>query len=403
MFLTLWNYLRGYVIIEVTGFSVERFINLAVHKGVYLWDVRRAGEAAEMKVSVAGFKLLRSCARKTKCKVRMRKKNGLPFLMFRYRKRYFLAAGAVFFISALFFLSSFVWLIEVEGNERIAATQIMAFLQENGLSVGTFKYGVDEKGLEKKLLSTFGDLSWINIHLTGTKATVSLTETIPKLPESDKSTPCDIVAAKDGLIASIATMSGTPKVKEGDVVQKGDLLVSGELLIGTEDTGFHSKFVHAQSEVKAKRYVEMTFTVPYEYTIKNYTGKSKKSRGCIVFDKAFHIWKPQKRFDYYDTASERVQLNFGENYPLPAIIITEEYREYIPETRRRTAEEAETLAQSVIKEKIINDFDFETDIMDKTVEFTAEEEYLHVKAVITTIESIGELKQIQPETEPPLE
>ena len=39
MFLALWNYLRGYVIIYVTGFSVERFINLAVNRGIFIWDI----------------------------------------------------------------------------------------------------------------------------------------------------------------------------------------------------------------------------------------------------------------------------------------------------------------------------------------------------------------------------
>ena len=51
MFLTIWNYLRGYVVIEVSGFSVERFINLAAHKGVYIWDVNRVGGKTLMKVS----------------------------------------------------------------------------------------------------------------------------------------------------------------------------------------------------------------------------------------------------------------------------------------------------------------------------------------------------------------
>ena len=30
MFWQLWNYLSGYVIIRITGFSAERFINLAL-------------------------------------------------------------------------------------------------------------------------------------------------------------------------------------------------------------------------------------------------------------------------------------------------------------------------------------------------------------------------------------
>ena len=40
MFLSVWNYLRGYVTIELSGFSVERFMNLASHKGIYLWDIK---------------------------------------------------------------------------------------------------------------------------------------------------------------------------------------------------------------------------------------------------------------------------------------------------------------------------------------------------------------------------
>ena len=39
MFLALWYYLHGYVMITVSGFSVERFVNMATFRGIYLWNI----------------------------------------------------------------------------------------------------------------------------------------------------------------------------------------------------------------------------------------------------------------------------------------------------------------------------------------------------------------------------
>lgn len=395
--------MRGYVIIEVSGFSVERFMNLAVHKGVYIWDIVRDSDVATMKVSIKGFKLLKSCSKKTKCRIKIKNKQGVPFLAFRYRRRKILAFGVIFFIFILFFLSSFVWLLEVEGNDIITTAQITEFLNHNGFSVGSFKYSVNEKFLEKSLMQEYGDISWINIHITGTKATVRIREAIPKQPFVDKSVPCDIVAAKDGLITSISTMSGTPRAKQGDVVQKGDLLVSGELLVGTEDTGFSSKYVHAQSEVRAKMYYEVTVSVPYEYTVKNYTGKTLKEHSMAFFDNKIDFLKRNKIYENYDKITNRTQLNFGEDYPLPIIIITDEYKEYIPEKRLRTADYAKEIAQAMITGRIISEFDFDADIIDKAVTYTENEDYLEVKAVITTIERIDEKREITQERATPFE
>lgn len=37
----IWNYLNGYVIIRIEGLSLERLLNLALTKNIYLWDVKR--------------------------------------------------------------------------------------------------------------------------------------------------------------------------------------------------------------------------------------------------------------------------------------------------------------------------------------------------------------------------
>ena len=37
----IWNYLKGYVIIRIKGLTLERLLNLALSKDIYLWNVNR--------------------------------------------------------------------------------------------------------------------------------------------------------------------------------------------------------------------------------------------------------------------------------------------------------------------------------------------------------------------------
>lgn len=396
MFLSLWNYLRGYVIIEVSGFSVERFVNLAVHKGVYIWDVVPNKNGVTMKVSLKGFKLLKNCARKTKCRIKIIEKEGYPFFAFKHRKRYIFVVGLLSFVILLYSLSSFIWLIEIEGNKRIDSDKILSFCESKGFKVGSFKGKIDTKQLEKDLKNNFMDLSWITIQIEGTRATIKLTETIPKLELVDLSTPCDIVAKSDGLVVSIVTRTGTPKVKAKDVVEQGDVLVSGELIVKEDETGILKDYVHSQAEVKAKLFHEINISVPFEYTEKLYTGNEKNYYDVILFNKNFdlNLLKKDVTFENYDKIVSRTQLKASENFALPIIIVKTCYKEYNPIKKNYSYDEAKSLADKMVSRKIIEKFDIETDIIDKAFEYKKTDNALEVKAVITVIENIGIEKPI---------
>jgi len=399
MFLKGWNYLRGYVEIRVSGFSVERFMNLAVYRGVYLWDIRYTPKGVIMKVSVKGFKLLRPCAKKTKCRVKIISKNGYPFLAHRYRKRKIFGAGFIFFVAVLYVMSSFLWLVEIEGNERISSETLIQFCQDRGLKTGAYKKGFDKNLLENELMLSFSDLSWVNITVTGTRAHIQVTETIPHQELVNRDTPCDIIASKDGLITSIVTSAGTPLKKSKDVVQKGDVLVSGELVVKEDETGIIKQYVHSSAEVWAKMYNEISFTVPYTYTEKAYTGEAENYYTIQFFGKNFNLnfWKSGNSFSNYDKITYRNQLSFGENYPLPVILIKNQAREFIPIDKTRDREQAEELADRIVTSRILREFDFEADIVGKELEFIPEDDYLRVLAVITSLQRIDEERAIEAE------
>ena len=73
-----WYYLRGYVMISVSGFSVERFLNMATYRQILFWDASYCGTAMRMKTSFAGLQELQYCADKTGCTLTVLAYGGLP-------------------------------------------------------------------------------------------------------------------------------------------------------------------------------------------------------------------------------------------------------------------------------------------------------------------------------------
>lgn len=395
MLLRIYNFFKGYIKIEVSGFSVERFVNLATYNGIYLWDIKRSNNGAIIKVSIKGFKLLKKYAKKTGCKIKILNKCGLPFKIYRYKKRKIFAGGLIFFVISLYLLSSFIWLIKIDGNERINSEDLLRFCEKQNLKIGTFKPTINSKLLEKQLLNNFSDISWINIKITGTRAIIQLKETIPKQKIIDRNTPCNIVASKDGLILNVTTSSGTPMVKQKDVVKKGDILVSGEVTIennNLESSEPTTEYVHAKAQVDAKTYYQINFEIPYKYTQKKYTGKTKKNYEIECFNKKIKFFSGIK-YANYDKITQVKQLNITNDYPLPIKIFINNYKEFVPIEKKRSIEQAKDLADKIVTSRIIREFDLDTDIYDKQYKFTNTTDSLKVETLISTVERID--KQVE--------
>jgi similar to stage IV sporulation protein len=384
----LWNYIRGFVLIEITGLSVERFINIAAFNGVSMWDINKAENGVTMKVSVSGFRKLKDAKKKTKSKIKITAKTGMPFFLFRYRKRKLLFGGVLFFLFALYFLSSFIWLIDIEGIERIEQNAVLESLNREGLAIGVFKRNIQPNDLENIMLEEFDDISWINIHIKGTRAHITLTEILPKPEKVDKSLPSNVIAKKSGIITKIATSAGTPLKNVGDMVQIGEMLVSGEVFVKQDESGDVVYYTHAESEVWARISYEVNFLLPYEYVDKHFTGKNRKAYDLNIFGKNISFINIDKYYINYDRITSRKQLKLGDDYPLPFVVIKKEVREFVSVTKRHSAEQAREEANRIINSWIIREFDFETDIYDKQISFSDTSNGLQVDALITTIERI---------------
>ncbi|MGL6174276.1 MAG: sporulation protein YqfD [Cellulosilyticaceae bacterium] len=395
MFVSLWNYLKGYVIVEVSGYAIEKFMNLALKTGISFWNVENKEGKLYLCTTIKGFKALKPYAQKSRCRLKIVKKIGLPFISFRYRKRSLLAGGGFVFVILLYILTSFVWLIEVEGNSRISETDIINTLTQEGYGVGRLKNNLDLRDAEQKLIQTYPDITWTGVKFEGTKLLIQVAETVPKPKMHDETMPCHLVAKRDALITYIATDKGMPQVKKGDTVRKGETLVSGEITL--QDEAMTKQYTHAKAQVKGRTFYALQAQVPLYKTNKNYTQNISKKYSIRLFNKKIPLYHQKKALEQFDTLLTVNQFKITELFPLPFYFEKEERVEYIPEVVSISEEEAQDKLEGILHDELMEMLSSDGQILDKEVVYRQDGQMLIGELHAVVQEDIVEIKEITEE------
>ncbi|NLJ40716.1 MAG: sporulation protein YqfD [Clostridiales bacterium] len=303
LFLKIWDFLLGYLVIRVEGLSLEKFINLCISRGIKLWGIRRIGYTSlTTKIRIKGFKALPPILRIIKCKVRIVHKKGFPFLINRFRHRKMLLVGLLIFLVLLYGLSSFIWSVEVEGSKNINTDLIYRLLKEKGVKTGVYKGMLNLWDIENEMLIEVPEISWISIEFKGTKAIVKAVERVNPPELIDKSIPCNIIASKDGIIDKLIIMEGEAAVGIGDTVTKGKLLVSG--IIEHEDTRI-VRYVHSRANVLARVWYEGRGWADFESVVKVRTGEKLSYKFLETRNWEIGAHNKEIPFEHYETEDRR--------------------------------------------------------------------------------------------------
>lgn len=223
----LLNYICGYINISIEGYYIEKFINMCISKKIFLWNMKREKSTyLKANISIKDFKKIKSIVRKTKCKIQINGKKGIPFSINKYRSRKIFLFSSILIVMIIFITSRFIWNIEIIGNEKIETIELLKQLEENGLKIGENKTKIDSDEIIRKIRLKRNDIAWMSIDLKGTNAIVKIVENTLKPEIIDKTDYCNIVANKAGIITKINAKSGTIMVNEGDVVKEGTILVA---------------------------------------------------------------------------------------------------------------------------------------------------------------------------------
>lgn len=354
MFADKRHYMQGYLRVRLLGYAPERFLNLCANHGIFIWNLLYREDHYEFCISVRGFRQLRPIVRKTKTRIVILERHGLPFALYRYRKRKLFFGGIAACMAALYTMSLFIWNIDVSGNLHRTDSAIIKFLEENHVYHGIRKSKLDCVALEELLRSEYGDIIWASVKIQGTRLLIDLQENLASNTARETVTgkePSDLVAAKDAEIYSIYTRQGMPLVKKGAVVKQGDLLVEGRIPI-YNDSGelVNYRNCYADADVLGITSYAYQDIFPLAYEDKVFTGEEKNSYELRLFQKRFRLPFGENAFALSDTFTTELPVRLGESFYLPLVLVKEVSKEYRMEEKIYTKKEAEALAESKWKE-----------------------------------------------------
>lgn len=359
--IAFFRYLKGYVRIRVEGFSPERFMNLCSNRNILLWDIEKRDDAYFMNLSVKDFFKLRPVVKKTRTKVAVLKRFGLPFFIPKILARKVFLAGL---FAALFFWcmsSLFVWEITLSGNYHITEDKLKSFLADNDVFVGMLKKDLDIETLEKKMRKNFDVITWTSAKLEGTKLKISIKENsllyAGKETEGEKNVPCDIFSAVDGKVVSVIVRSGVPCIHAGQEIAKGDLLVSGSIPIYGEDGTIRKyQYTCSDADIVVEYELPVYDSIPFTYVKKEYTGRKKEQYYLGWKDKTIMPGFGKVSFLYYDTMTTQNRIELLPDLFLPVFYGTKCSREYQNVEHSYSLQEAEQVLADKYA-KIISDLE----------------------------------------------
>ncbi len=118
MAIKLFDEVGGIITLRLRGKNQERLINMALTRGIYIWDIKWRGEDLYLRVRSSAFKALQSIADENRYELEIVAQRGLPFYKTIMKRRMGLFGGALIFILSLYLMSSFIWFIEISGNNK---------------------------------------------------------------------------------------------------------------------------------------------------------------------------------------------------------------------------------------------------------------------------------------------
>lgn len=382
---------KGYIEIQVWGNRPERFLSLLNHKQIHIWEVEPYEQGYRFKLERCHVRELDAMRKKTGCNIKVLNKYGLPFFLFRYRKRKFFVLGLLLCGILIYVCSLFIWDINVDGTYFYTDEQIKTRIEEAYVTVGQRKSQVDCNWLEEQLRQDFPEISWVSCEILGTQLNVEIKETLEGTETINEDTgPQDIVAAKDGVVVEMITRSGTPVVKIGQSISKGDILISGVINIYDDfDEVIETDYVAADGDVIGETVYQYEDSFEMQYYEKEYTGSHQSAFTIEIVNWVQELHLPWKKFNNFDVVEENHKLRLGHTYYLPIGFTVKERREYTPVLCTYTEEEAMERAQARLQRFLDTLSEKEVEIMENNVTIEIRDGICYAAGTVVVWERMG--------------
>ncbi|AJD26578.1 sporulation protein YqfD [Clostridium botulinum] len=374
------KYKNANITIEIQSMIPERFINLLWKNGVKVKNVVKTNVTTfVLDIDLKDYAVMDNIARRTGTKVTIVKRKGISFLILFLKRRFSLVIGIFIFSFIIYFMSTFIWDIDITSTNGVTPYEIRQQLKKYGIKPGINKNTIDVYKLEEKLIKDIDNIMWVKARIEGGKLVVKAEErqSPPTIVKEDE--PCDLVAKKDGEVQRVYTTSGSAIVQNGDIVKKGDILIKGEQ--GKEGETYE---VHSEGKVFARTFYEEIKTIN-TYRIKRKRTGKKIERTYINFKgKKLYLKKTINKFEKYD----RIENN--------KLFITKETLYEVKETKENiNLKKAIDEENEKIYKNITKNLDKSVKVVDKITNYSPEGESCKIRMLIIAEEDIAVPQKIE--------
>ena len=275
------------------------------------------------------------------------KEHGFVPLFLRYKRRYGIAIGALIFVVLLFLSEKFIWSVEIIGNDEIPDAEIIERLDALGCGVGAYIPSIDFDWLHNQFLLDGEGISWISVNLHGTHAAVEVRELVPPATDIDESVPYNLVASEDGIVEYIEVLRGEKIAREEELVREGELLASG-----VQQMKHGLRLVHARGTVLARVKRSIKVEIPFESTVREYTGREFSEKYLNFFDFSLKIFANTSNLpEKCDKIEREAPLRFFDAVTVPVNMYEVIYREYADVPVTISEDEAKSAAYEKMREE----------------------------------------------------
>lgn len=312
---------------------------------------------------------------------------GIKGFLFLIRKNIHYLIALLISIALMFTLSNMIFDIEIIHTDKHLRNTILESLTLNDVHPFMFKLSFKEKErIKNKIKESHKDeIEWLEIIDNGMKYTIRVEERIITKYENSPDY-CDIVSKKDALVLDGTVIKGERVALEGDYVKKNSVLISGAIKFNDEI----KNYVCASGTIYGNTWYTVNVSIPYEYEIKDYTGKTHTNYSFLLGSKKTKIFKTH--LDKYDTRSKEI-LTLGN-----LTIYKDIEREYVGKNKKYTKEEINNLAISTARKKLLTNLDEKTTILyEKVLHSTEFDSIIEMEIFYSVSEPIGVPKEMSRE------
>lgn len=390
-FKIVFSYILGYLRISIEGYYIERFINICKKRNITIWNLKRnKNTMLFFNVRIKEFKEVCKIVKQLNCKLKIRSKKGLPFLMYKYKKRKTFAILLIIVVFIIGLSSMYVWNLDIIEENNQELPNIRQDIEEAGIKLGTLKSKINSKEIINKIRLKRNDVAWMGIEKKGTNIIVKLVKADQKPEIVDTNEYCNIVSDKTGVITKINAQNGTANVKVGDTINKGDILINGWM--EGKYTGI--RYVHAKGEIEAKVWYTKNKKIPYILTQTRETGNQENKYSLKINNFEINFLKKYSKFEIYDTIETDSKFRIFSDFYLPISVVKTTFKEKENYTQKYTLEEAKTLGIEELQEELKKEIKDEKKIVNKNINTYEKEDGVEIYVTYEVLENIGTNEKI---------